>query len=172
MVKSNKVQTSVRITAASTEGDPSDAEIDRLLGQAALDILPEDVVDKALAEAAMGLLPPERIEAASLEAASGLADLPEAEIDGILSKAASEALRDIAEGGYHGMISSDAREIIDLGLAVYGHGDHVKAVFGNAPGPMPGAAPDEGEQPLERVKPKKGRAKAQSRRPSEVGSRR
>ena len=155
-----KMATILKVIESSAKDNPSKAEMDRLLGRAALDFLPEGVIDKALAEAALGLLPPERIEAASLEAAVGLADRPEAEIDGILSKAAGEALREIVEGGYHDIISSDAKEIIDLGLAVYGHGDHVKAVFGNAPGPISGAAPDEGEYSPKRVNPKKGQAKA------------
>jgi Glu-tRNA(Gln) amidotransferase subunit E-like FAD-binding protein len=141
-----KSATILKVIETSAKGDPSKEEMDRLVGRAAMDYLPEGVVDKALAEAAPGLLPPERIEAASLEAASGLADLSEEEIDEILSKAADEAVRDIAQGGYHGIIGSEAKEIIDLGLAVYGHGDQVKAVFGPVSGSTPGPDPDEPEK--------------------------
>jgi hypothetical protein len=72
----------------------------------------------------------------------------------------------MAERDYHSLISSGVKEIIDLGLATYGHGHHVKAAFGGISGSLPGAAPDEGEKPPKPTMPRKGQAKAKGRHPS------
>ena len=108
-----------------------------MLGRAALETLPEDVTTPVLASAARRLLSSAQIEAALLEASPASADLPEPEIDEMLSKAAQKALSDIIESNYHAIADSDAKEIVDLGLAVYGYGQRVKAVFapGGAAGP-------------------------------------
>jgi hypothetical protein len=44
-----------------------------------------------------------------------------------LAKAARGALDDITSRGYHGGLKIGNREIIDLGLAVYGDGSRVSA---------------------------------------------
>jgi hypothetical protein len=47
-----------------------------------------------------------------------------------LSKAAQSALDAIKNEGYEGALNLlPAEEIIDLGLAIYGYGDHIKALF-------------------------------------------
>ncbi|MDR1607476.1 MAG: AAA family ATPase [Deltaproteobacteria bacterium] len=53
------------------------------------------------------------------------------QVDEILSKAAANALKDITERDYHSIIGGEAKEIIDLGLAVYGDGSRVMAIFGS-----------------------------------------
>jgi hypothetical protein len=86
-------------------------------------------------------LPSEAIGSALDEAAAKKPGvLSDREIDDALSKALGEALSGIAKGDYHGVIDCDAKEIIDMGLAVYGHGHRVKAAFGIASGSMPGGA--------------------------------
>jgi hypothetical protein len=52
------------------------------------------------------------------------------QIDELLAKAAKQALNDITEKDYHGIVKLRAKKIIDLGLAVYGYGQQVKATFG------------------------------------------
>jgi hypothetical protein len=118
------------VIEAPAGDNPSNADMNRLSGQAAMDCLPEIDTDKALAEAAMRLLSPGQIMAAPLEAASGLPDLPDEEIDEVLSTAANEALRVINDQDHHDIMDADAFETIELGLAVHGHGRRVKAIFG------------------------------------------
>jgi hypothetical protein len=47
-----------------------------------------------------------------------------------LSKAAQQALEDIKTNDYHGIVKLKANEIVDFGLAIYGVGSKVKAIFG------------------------------------------
>jgi hypothetical protein len=106
----------------------------------------DDEKDEILAKAAKRVLTgTERAWALVLTAKEKLAgdELPEAlrkaavippptkeRIDEMLSKAVEKALSDIIERDYHGIIKHKAKEIIDLGLAVYGGGSEVKAGFG------------------------------------------
>jgi hypothetical protein len=101
----------------------------RLLANAALKTLPDDDIDRALAAAAKSSLPKEVQREALLEAATK-AELSDAEIDDPLSKAAQEALNDIKERDYHGIVIHKAKEIIDLGLAIHGGTGRVRAIFG------------------------------------------
>jgi hypothetical protein len=48
----------------------------------------------------------------------------------MLSDAAQEALEQIGEKDGHGPFKLQAKEFIDLGLAIYGDGLTVKAAFG------------------------------------------
>jgi hypothetical protein len=59
-----------------------------------------------------------------------LGDLTEEQIDDLLSKAVLGDLNDINERGYCGVVNHRAKEIITLGLAIYGGNGRVKSVFG------------------------------------------
>ncbi|MDR2142439.1 MAG: hypothetical protein LBR11_11765, partial [Deltaproteobacteria bacterium] len=91
-------------------------------------------IDQALANLAREKLPRDEVEKILLNAPSK-SSLSVERIDGILAKAAQEALKDIAAKDYHGPFRLEAKEFIDLGLAIYGVGSQVKAIFG------PGVAP-------------------------------
>jgi phosphoglycolate phosphatase-like HAD superfamily hydrolase len=146
-------------------------ERNRSLAEAALESLPGAAINEALAEAARQRLTRRAVKAALREAKPGKSKPSKAEIDRLLPASAQEALNDMVKRDYHSIISSDSKEIVDLGLAVYGHGHHVKAAFGNISGSLPGPDPDEGEKPPKRANPRKGRTKAKGGRPSGAGSR-
>jgi hypothetical protein len=59
-----------------------------------------------------------------------MADIPDTQIDTLLSKAARQALRDIKARKYSDKYKSKAKEIIFLGLAIHGGSGRVKALFG------------------------------------------
>jgi hypothetical protein len=82
-----------------------------------------------LAKLAREKLPPDEIEKTLLNAPSK-SSLSNERIDEILSQAAQTALRDISAKDYHGPFRLEAKEFIDLGLAIYGVGSQVKAIFG------------------------------------------
>jgi hypothetical protein len=110
------------------------ADIDRLLSEEAENALTEIERRQALAEAAKKELDPEFIKTVLKKSRSKSnpdpnLDLDEKRVDDILSRAVQEALSDIVARGYHGIIGLKAKEIIDLGLAVYGNGVKVKAAF-------------------------------------------
>jgi hypothetical protein len=48
-----------------------------------------------------------------------------------LSQTAQAALDSIAQRDYHSILGDKAKEIIDLGIAIYGNKNKVKAIFGN-----------------------------------------
>jgi hypothetical protein len=100
----------------------------RLLADLALKSFNKAQVNKVLAAAAREKLSPEVIEKALKEAAKDdrfMAD----EIGKILSKAAKDALNGIGANGYGDLIKHKSQKIIKLGLAVYGYGNRVKALF-------------------------------------------
>jgi hypothetical protein len=103
-------------------------EKDNILAKAALKSLPKADTDKVLADTARDLLSSEDLE----EALYRTGDKPKisnAAIDSVLSKAVRKALNDITERDYQGLLRHKAKEIIDLGLAIYRHGSLVKAAF-------------------------------------------
>jgi hypothetical protein len=57
-------------------------------------------------------------------------NLAKEQIEAKLSSAVQEALKQIVEKDYHGPFKLQAKEFIDLGLALYGDGLTVKAAFG------------------------------------------
>jgi hypothetical protein len=99
-----------------------------LLAQAALKLLQKSDTDQALAKLAREKLPRDEIEKILLSAPSK-SSLSAERIDGILAKAAQEALTDIAAKNYPGPFRLETKEFIDLGLAIYGVGSQVKAIF-------------------------------------------
>jgi hypothetical protein len=101
----------------------------QLLAKAALKSLTQADIRQALAKLAREKLPPDEIEKTLLYAPSK-SSLSNERIDEILSQAAQTALRDIGAKDYHGPFRLEAKEFIDLGLAIYGVGSQVKAIFG------------------------------------------
>jgi hypothetical protein len=81
---------------------------------------------------------PDEAEKISREAARNFG-LTDERIATKLTRAAQGALRDIVTRGYHGVIGHMAKSITDLGLAIFGYGDHVRVVFGPVPARTPSA---------------------------------
>ena len=117
------------LTASSTP-DSSPEEKYRLLGETALKSLPEEKANEVLAVAANHFLTSKQIQAAFRKETAKLPDPPDEEIDLMLSKAVETALSQIAERKYHMILDSHTKKVIDLGLAVYGYGQRLKAAFG------------------------------------------
>jgi hypothetical protein len=118
----------------SGKSDSPAPEKNLYLAQIALEYLTDAEYTKALAEAAKQKLDSKEISAI-LKSAVSMSELSSEEITAKLSEKTSLALRNITERDYHGVIidRSKARpkEIIDLGLAVYGDGSEVLAAFGS-----------------------------------------
>jgi hypothetical protein len=108
----------------------TDAEENHILAQEAMNILTNDEITIALAKLGREKLPKEKLE----EVLGPI--LSKEEIDAILSKDAKAALNQITEKDYHSAVrlkvdkNLEIQSIIDLGLAVYGNGSPVKAIFG------------------------------------------
>jgi hypothetical protein len=66
-----------------------------------------------------------------LQAASPNSSIEDENIERILSAATAQALEDIIKRDYHGIVKPNAKEIIDIGIAVYGNGNKVKTAFGS-----------------------------------------
>jgi hypothetical protein len=92
-------------------------------------LAPIKEVNAILAKVAEKNIPSDEIEAVLSRASTGT-DLGAEEVDERLTQSAKNALSDIIDRGYHKMIADEAKDIIDLGLAVYDHGKTVKALFG------------------------------------------
>jgi hypothetical protein len=88
-------------------------------------------IDNALADAAREKFSPKEIDDFLREASNTPEFSPKWRVDNVLPKAAGEALDQIEKKDYHGPIKKGlkAKEIIDLGLAIYGSGTHVMAAF-------------------------------------------
>jgi hypothetical protein len=111
---------------------PTEADTNRILADNALEYLNEAEYAATLALVARKKLPEGEIKAI-LKSATPTESLSDEKIDEILSKAAMEALDQIAKNDYHGPLKLKAKEFIDLGLSVYGSGAKVEAVFGPEP---------------------------------------
>jgi hypothetical protein len=98
------------------------------LAQEADNVLSEKIIIQSLAELAKHQLSTEVREAA-INSATPSSDLSPEQIDAVLSKAVQEAFRNIDDRDYHGIVKLEAKEMIDLALAVYGFGAEVKAAF-------------------------------------------
>jgi hypothetical protein len=117
------------ITSDGQEKKCSEAEMNQLLATATFKSLPQADIDQALAALAKVRLAPDVIENALLGAAP-TSVLSEEKIDETLSEATQGALNDIITRNYHGILQHRAKEIIDIGMAIYGHGEQVKVAFG------------------------------------------
>jgi hypothetical protein len=118
-----------QITSEDSYDNATKEEKDTILAKAAMKMFPRVDTDKVLADAARAHLSSEELQEA-LYMAGNKPSLSNDEIDSVLSKAVHKALRDITERDYQGLLRHKAKEIIDLGLAVYSHGSQVKAAFG------------------------------------------
>jgi hypothetical protein len=108
-------------------------EISRRLAQEAPKVLDESEELRVLAAAAKKHLPPEIVKnilKKTKPKSKSNSEIAKEQINHALSKAAQKALSDIAERDYHGILKFNAKEIIVLGLAIYGDGSEVKAAFG------------------------------------------
>ena len=99
------------------------------LGKIALGYLDDKDLDSILAEMSKKYLSEEMIS--DILGSSNIEfDYSEEKIDTILTTAAKTGLDNIIKLNYHGPVKYRAKRIIDLGLAIYGYGTHVKAIFG------------------------------------------
>jgi hypothetical protein len=107
-----------------------ETERNRLLAELAVKSLTNLDLDQALAELVNNELPKEMLTDILLSASPMLKQSDE-QIEDKLSQAVAKALKAIKEKNYHGIVALKAKNIIDLGLAIYGVGSKVKAAFGN-----------------------------------------
>jgi hypothetical protein len=104
------------------------SEKNLLLSKIAIESLSLESRSHALATTARQKLPPNDISEALIKA-TPKTKLTDKQIDAELDNAVKEALSAIREKDYHGQINSQATDIIDLCLAVYGDGSKVKTAF-------------------------------------------
>jgi hypothetical protein len=110
--------------------DTSDAKRVKLLAQAARQSLSQAERDQVLATAVMEKLNKKEMTKILRKAEVEFFELSKPEINEILVKGTQDALKAIAEKNYDDTMKLQAKEIIDLGLAISGYGNQVKAAFG------------------------------------------
>jgi protein required for attachment to host cells len=111
--------------------DHKEDEVNQILADSSADYLTEAEMYQALAGAVKEKLSSKEIDAIYKKAIPQ-GKVSDAEIEEILIKAAQRALGDIREKNYHSIAMNTAdgiKEIIDLGLSIYGHGLHIKVAF-------------------------------------------
>jgi hypothetical protein len=109
----------------------SQAETDRLLTDNAKTVLSYDEYYDTLSRLAKDAFPSADIKAFLLNAQKSFSvNISDEEIEDVLSKAANDALHQIAVNDYPEVVKLNANKIIVMGLAVYGDGKSVKAIFG------------------------------------------
>ncbi|MDR1657109.1 MAG: hypothetical protein LBT47_06080, partial [Deltaproteobacteria bacterium] len=111
-------------------GSQTEAQADQLLAKAAEDYLTDKEQVKVLAEVMRQELPGEIEAILQAKPVNYKTADTKAQIKEKLAKATEEALNNIVDRGYHGLLGHKPKEIIDLGLAIYGNGLEVKAAFG------------------------------------------
>jgi hypothetical protein len=104
------------------------AERSREIALLALKIFKKPEINKHLAKLANKKLSPDVIKQALIDAAGG-DSLPKKDIEGAMTELAQKAINQINEKKYGDLVRKDVKEIIKLGLAIYGYGDIVKALF-------------------------------------------
>ncbi|MDR1872314.1 MAG: AAA family ATPase [Deltaproteobacteria bacterium] len=119
----------MKIIRKNSEKTPSKSEINKILANVAIESLSKDNINQVLAEAARNSLSGDAVKKVLTEATPSL-DISKEEIDELLSETAQKALSDISTRNYHGIVNYKAKQIIDLGLAIYGGDATVKALFG------------------------------------------
>jgi ATP-dependent exoDNAse (exonuclease V) alpha subunit len=107
----------------------SRAESDQILANEAKKVLNEKERIVALAQLAREKFSIDELNKI-LKEASARPDPTEVEIDEILSSACNDALKQIAQQNYPGVFEIQDKIIQTMGLAVYGYGTPVKAIFG------------------------------------------
>jgi hypothetical protein len=109
-------------------------EMYELLAHEAMGMLSESEITLALAKGALKQLPEEMIEKILQKPHPEKVFTPE-RIDALLSKRAQLALDEITKGEYQGAVRHKAKDIIEMGMAVYGGDLKVKVLFGQGGGP-------------------------------------
>jgi DNA anti-recombination protein RmuC len=110
-----------------TDGNnTTESDRNRLLANAVRKTLSKDEINNALATLAESSLSKEDQNKALLESIP----LPDYSVDAVLTKAAKQSLSDIKKRGYQGPVKGEAKEIIELGLAIHAGDASIKAVFG------------------------------------------
>ncbi|MDR1658322.1 MAG: hypothetical protein LBT47_12365, partial [Deltaproteobacteria bacterium] len=104
------------------------ADRDQVLAQAAETALTQEEKENELASAIRKNVSIDEIKQIYRQATSKFS-LSNDQIDAILSQSVQQALLDIKERDYHGIVKLKAAKIIDLGLAIYGNGAKIKAAF-------------------------------------------
>jgi hypothetical protein len=105
-------------------------EIDLILAQEAGKILSANEKNRALAQLAREKFPTNSELNKILLKVSPRPAPTALEIDAILSSAAQDALEQIAQQDYPGLLNIKNKKIITMGMAVYGYGNPVKVIFG------------------------------------------
>jgi hypothetical protein len=117
-----------------SQNSSATSELYGLLAQKAKGLLSESEITLALAKGALKQLPEEMIEKILQKPHPDKLFHPE-KIDALLSKRAQLALDEITRGEYQGAVSYKAKDIIEMGMAVYGGNFKVKVLFGQGGGP-------------------------------------
>jgi hypothetical protein len=107
---------------------PTVEDYNQFLANNAKEYLASTEIDQALAKALKKTLPKEEIDEILKEAQSTTKTSNE-KIDALLAKTAQEALNDIEKRNYPSIVSFNAKEITSLGLAIYGNGTKIVALF-------------------------------------------
>jgi hypothetical protein len=111
-------------------GDNKDKDTrTELLADLALNSLSANDINQALAEFAKEKLSKETLTDHLLDFSPKL-NLSGNQINNYLSKGVALALKALNEKNHHSVLANKANKIIDLGLAIYGVGNQVKAAFG------------------------------------------
>ncbi|MDR0548026.1 MAG: hypothetical protein LBI10_01215 [Deltaproteobacteria bacterium] len=108
--------------------NPTVDEYDQYLAKSANEYLTLTEIDQTLAQTLIKGLSKTEI-AEILKEAQPMAEISSPEIDALLSKTAQEALDDIEKRNYPSIVSFHANEITSLGLAIYGDGTKIVALF-------------------------------------------
>jgi DNA-binding ferritin-like protein (Dps family) len=107
----------------------TEEELNQYLAETADEYLTEMEILNALAEVIEKALTNDEVKQV-LSKVDSKSKLPDEIIEAKLSKAAQQALDDAKTRNYQGIVKLNANVIIDLGLAIYGVGSKVKAIFG------------------------------------------
>ncbi|MDR0549186.1 MAG: hypothetical protein LBI10_07240, partial [Deltaproteobacteria bacterium] len=108
---------------------PTVEDYNKFLANNAKEYLAPTEIDQTLAQTLIDELPKEDI-AKILKKAQSTTKTSNEKIDALLAKTAQEALDDIEKRNYPSIVSFHAKEITSLGLAIYGDGTKIVALFG------------------------------------------
>jgi hypothetical protein len=120
-----------RVISKEGLAEPKEDKFNRILADSASEYLTKIEINEALAGAVKKKLSAKEKEAI-YKNVSLKEDVSESEIEEVLSKASQMALSSIKNKNYHGIAKNAVpaiKEIIDLGLSIYGPGSHIKATF-------------------------------------------
>jgi hypothetical protein len=119
----------VEIFAKAPQSDLTESDKNKILAKVAYEKLTKEEREYVLAKTAREVLEPSEIEGALLSVTPKSELAPE-RIESRLTESANLALEIIAKKNYSNLLQKfRPKEIINLGLAVYGFGSEVKAIF-------------------------------------------